>query len=57
MRYRNWKLPKSKKHSYKNKKSGQKHKDEMKSAIKDDKELKSKSKRLTLNWFFRPRDD
>lgn len=42
MRYRNWRLPKSKQHSYKNKKAKQKHKDEMKSAKTDDKELKRK---------------
>ena len=37
MRYRNWRLPKSKKHIYKDKKTKQKHKDEMKSAFDDDK--------------------
>ena len=57
MRYRNWKNPKTKRHSYKNKKTGHKTKDEMKSAIQDDKKLKRKGNRLTLNWFFRPRDD
>jgi len=57
MRYRNWRLPKTKKNSYKNKKTKEKYRDEIKSAIDDDKKLKNKSKRLTLNWFFRPRDD
>jgi hypothetical protein len=29
----------------------------MKSAFKDEKELKRKKKRLTIDWFFRPEGD
>ncbi len=29
----------------------------MKSAFKDEKDLKQKKKRLTLDWFFRPEGD
>ena len=59
MIYRNWKQPKSKDHNYKNKNSKreQKHKDEMKSAFKDEEDLKRKKKRLTIDWFFRPKGD
>ena len=59
MVYRNWKQPKSKIHDIKNKNSkrNQGHKDEMKSAMKDEKRLKRKKKRLSLDWFFRPEGD
>ena len=29
----------------------------MKSAFKDEKDLKKKRKRLTIDWFFRPEDE
>ena len=61
MIYRNWRQPKSKIHDIKNKnkysKGKEKHRDEMKSAQKDEKELKRKKKRLTIDWFFRPEGD
>jgi hypothetical protein len=61
MVYRNWRLPKSKIHDIKNKsknsKRDKKHKDEMKSAFEDEKDLKRKKKRLTIDWFFRPQGD
>ncbi|MDG6219474.1 MAG: hypothetical protein QCI00_08550 [Candidatus Thermoplasmatota archaeon] len=38
-------------------KTGIRSKDEMKKAIKDEKELKRKQKRLTIDWFFRPSGD
>ena len=34
-----------------------KYKDEMKSAFNDEKELKKKKRRLSLDWFFRPQGD
>ena len=34
-----------------------KYKDEMKSAFSDEKELKKKKRRLSLDWFFRPQGD
>ena len=59
MVYRNWKQPKLKINSSKNKRVSrdQKHKDEMKSAFEDEKELKRKKKRLSFDWFFRPQGD
>lgn len=61
MRYRNWKQPKNKIHDAqnrnKNSRRDSKSKDEMKSAFKDEKELKRKKKRLTIDWFFRPEGD
>ena len=58
---RNWKQPKGKIHDVRNKKRrssrDQKGKDEMKSAFQDEKELKRKKKRLSLDWFFRPEGD
>jgi hypothetical protein len=61
MVYRNWKLPKDKTFTAKNKvkksKSCQDSKDEMKSAKKDADNLKRKKKRLTIDWFFRPQGD
>jgi hypothetical protein len=59
MVYRNWKQPKSKIHDIKNSKSRRdsKHKDEMKSAFNDEKNLKRKKKRLTIDWFFKPEGD
>ena len=59
MVYRNWRQPKSKIHNFKNKNSKheQKHKDEMKSAMNDEKDLKRKKKRLSIDWFFRPEGD
>ena len=58
---RNWKQAKGKIHQYNNKikKSSKNHKnkDEIKSAFKDEKELKKKKKRLTIDWFFRPQGD
>ena len=57
MVYRNWRQPKSKSSNFKNSKREQKHKDEMKSAMKDDENLKRKKKRLTFDWFFRPQGD
>jgi len=61
MVYRNWKLPKNKiqksKSQIKGSKRDSKHKDEMKSAFKDEEELKRKKKRLTIDWFFRPKGD
>ena len=59
MIYRNWRPLKSKDQSYKNKnlKREQKHKDEMKSAKSDEKHLKRKKKRLSIDWFFRPEGD
>lgn len=41
----------------KNSKRDKKHKDEMKSAYKDEEDLKRKKKRLTIDWFFRPKGD
>jgi hypothetical protein len=61
MIYRNWILPKSKVYDAKNRKrkskGNRKNKDEMKAAFKDEEELKRKKKRLTIDWFFRPKDD
>jgi hypothetical protein len=59
MVYRNWKQPKSKINTSKTKRVGrdQKHKDEIKSAFEDEKELKRKKKRLSFDWFFRPQGD
>jgi len=60
MVYRNWKQPKNKTHgskNLKNSKRDKKHKDEMKSAYKDEEDLKRKKKRLTIDWFFRPKGD
>ncbi|UCD13035.1 MAG: hypothetical protein JSW60_05590 [Thermoplasmatales archaeon] len=61
MIYRNWRLPKSKIHNIKSKdkssKKDSKNKDEMKSALKDEEDLKRKKKRLNIDWFFRPRED
>jgi len=57
MIYRNWKQPKSKINGYKNKKYKQKHQDEMRIAKSDEKNLKKKKKRLTIDWFFRPEGD
>jgi hypothetical protein len=59
MVYRNWRQPKQKIHDIKSKgsKREQKHKDEMKSAMDDEKELKRKKKRLSVDWFFRPQGD
>lgn len=59
MVFRNWRQPKSKIWDYKNKNSkrNQKHKSEMKNAIKDEENLKRKKKRLTFDWFFRPQGD
>ena len=58
---RNWKQPKGKIHDVQNKNRdssrNSKSKDEMKSAFKDEKDLKRKKKRLTIDWFFRPEDD
>jgi len=41
----------------KSSKRDKKNKDEMKSAFKDEDDLKRKKKRLTIDWFFRPRGD
>jgi hypothetical protein len=61
MRYRNWRYAQDKKHFSKNKfgdsKKHSKSKDEMKGARNDEKELKKKKKRLTIDWFFRPEGD
>ena len=57
MVYRNWKQSKPKINNFKNKKHSPKHKDEMKSAKEDEKDLKRKKKRLTIDWFFRPEGD
>jgi len=57
MVYENWKLPKSKINKYKSKKHDQKNKDEMRIAKEDEKNLKKKKKRLTIDWFFRPEGD
>ena len=59
MIYRNCKLPKKKIHDIhsKSKTSHRKSKNEMKSAKKDEENLKRKKKRLTIDWFFRPKDD
>jgi len=58
---RNWKKIKGKIHDNQNKikKTSENHKtkDEMKSAFNDEKQLKRKKKRLTINWFFRPEGD
>jgi len=60
MRYRNWKT-KSKfnpsNYDKKNSKRNKKIKDEMKGAFQDEADLKKKKKRLTIDWFFRPKDD
>jgi hypothetical protein len=58
MVYRNWKQP-SKVYDAKSKSKNpkRKNKDEMKSAFKDEEDLKRKKKRLTIDWFFRPKDD
>jgi hypothetical protein len=59
MRYRNYKKAKPKDHfnkCYKSKKE-QKNNDEMKSAKNDEKRLKRKKKRLSIDWFFRPEGD
>ena len=61
MRYRNWKQPKNKVYDSKNKigksKRDKKTKDDLKSALNDEKKLKRKKKRLTIDWFFRPEGD
>jgi len=61
MVYRNRRLPKNKinnsKNQFKGSKRDKKNKNEMKSAYKDEKDLKRKKKRLTLDWFFRPEGD
>ena len=59
MRYRNYKNKNKLTPSnyYKNSKINKKDKDELNSAFEDDKELKKKRKRLTIDWFFRPKDD
>ena len=57
MVFRNWKQPKSKINNYKNKKHDQKYKDEIRSAKEDEKNLKKKKRRLTIDWFFRPDGD
>ena len=57
MVFRNWKQPKSKINNYKNKKNDHKYKDEFRSAKVDEKNLKKKKKRLTIDWFFRPDGD
>jgi len=44
-------------HGYQKTSKDQKTKDEMKSAFNDEKELKKKKKRLSLDWFFRPQGD
>jgi len=58
---RNWKQAKGKIHESHNKirKSSRnyKNKNEIKSVLKDEKELKQKKKRLTIDWFFRPEGD
>ena len=61
MRYRNWKQPKKKIYDTKSKigksKRNNKTKDDLKSAYDDEKKLKRKKKRLTIDWFFRPEGD
>ena len=61
MRYRNWKQQKNKDYSAKSQtKSSRRdgtHKDDIKSAFKDEEDLKRKKKRLTIDWFFRPEGD
>ena len=59
MIYRNWRQPKSKINNSRRHKTSrdQKHKDEMKSAFEEEKELKRKKKRLSFDWFFRPQGD
>ena len=58
---RNWKQLKGKIQDIQNKnrntRRNPKSKDEMKSAFKDEKDLKIKKKRLTIDWFFRPEGD
>ena len=58
---RNWKQAKGKIHDSYNKirksNRNKKNKDEIKSAFKDEKKLKQKKKRLTIDWFFRPEGD
>jgi hypothetical protein len=58
---RGWKQSHGKIRNAQNKirKSGRNHKtkDEMKSAFTDEKELKRKKRRLTIDWFFRPEGD
>jgi len=58
---RNWKQAKGKIHDAQNKTRRStkeyKTKDEMKSAYEDEKELKRKKRRLSLDWFFRPDGD
>jgi len=60
MRYRNWKTKNkffTNNNKIKNSKGNVKYKDEIKSAYQDEKRLKRKKKRLSIDWFFRPRDD
>ena len=60
MRYRNWKTKNKfspSKYNSQNSKRNKKNKDEMKSAYQDEEILKKKRKRLTIDWFFRPKDD
>jgi len=58
---KNWKQLKGKIHDAQNKnrntRRNPKSKDEMESAFKDEKDLKRKKKRLTIDWFFRPEGD
>jgi len=59
MRYRNFRNKNRFTPSNYNKKSkrNKKHNDDLESAFKDEIELKKKRKRLTIDWFFRPKDD
>jgi hypothetical protein len=59
MRYRNYKTKNKFYPSNYNRKSkrNKKYKDEMESAFQDEFELKKKKKRLTIDWFFRPKGD
>ena len=58
---RSWKQAQGKihdtQHGIRKSSRDRKSKDEMKSAFNDEKELKKKKRRLSLDWFFRPQGD
>jgi len=60
MRYSNWKNKNKinpSKNNLKHSRGKKQNKNEMKTAFHDEKELKKKKKRLTIDWFFRPKGD
>jgi hypothetical protein len=60
MGQRNWQQSQKKTYNAKEKARKSKEKistDDLKNAAKDAEKLKRKRKRLTMDWFFRPKDD